>query len=244
VDAQMPDLDGFTLANLIKRDSRLGATTIMMLTSAGYLGDAARCRKAGIAAYLTKPIHQSELLMAIRIALGEKKQEQSSKPLVTRHTLREDRSHLRILLAEDNAVNQTLAVKLLEKRGHRVTVAPNGKEALAAIVREKFDIVLMDVQMPVMDGFEATAAVRAQEKLKGGHIPIVAMTAHSLKGDEERCLDAGMDGYVSKPIRMDELSRMLEKFTREDEKVAEVPAPKGGKRTRSRKRAPLVHVTS
>ncbi|MGA8224458.1 MAG: two-component regulator propeller domain-containing protein [Candidatus Acidiferrales bacterium] len=233
VDAQMPDLDGFELAKLIRQDTELGGTTIMMLTSVGYLGDAARCRAAGISAYLTKPIRQAELLMAVRLALGEKREAQDDKQLVTRHTIREGRTHLRILLAEDNVVNQKLAVKLLEKRGHRVKLAQNGKEALAAMELEKFDIVLMDVQMPEMDGFEATAAIRAQEMRSGGHIPIVAMTAHSLKGDEERCLAAGMDGYLSKPIRMQELDSLLEKTAQENLAVAPVLAVKDGKRNDS-----------
>jgi len=212
VDSQMPELDGFKLANLIRQDTDLGGSTIMMLTSVGYSGDAARCRAAGITAYLTKPIRQSELMMAIRLALGEKQRAEDGQTLVTRHTLRESKMQLRVLLAEDNAVNQRLAVKLLEKRGHEVVVAKNGREALAAIEHGKFDIVLMDVQMPVMDGFEATAAIRETERRKGGHIPIVAMTAHSLKGDEERCLAAGMDGYVSKPIRAEKVNEIMERL--------------------------------
>jgi two-component system, sensor histidine kinase and response regulator len=129
---------------------------------------------------------------------------------VTRHTLRENRNRARILLAEDNLVNQTLAVRLLEKRGHAVTVTGNGREALAALAKEEFDLVLMDVQMPEMGGFEATAAIREMEKTSGRHMPIVAMTANALKGDQERCLAAGMDAYVSKPIRTSELFATLE----------------------------------
>jgi len=133
-------------------------------------------------------------------------------PLVTRHTLREDMHRIRILVAEDNAINQTLAVRLLEKRGYSATVAPDGQAAVAAFQTGGFELVLMDIQMPGMDGFEATAAIRESEKLTGGHIPIVAMTAHALVGDQERCLAAGMDGYVSKPIRTSELFATIERM--------------------------------
>jgi two-component system sensor histidine kinase/response regulator len=181
----------------------------MMLTSAGHLGDAARCRELGISAYLMKPIRQAELLDAICKVLNRVPKTPIAA-LVTRHSLQEDKHHARILLAEDNAVNQTLAVRLLEKRGYWVKVAGNGRAALETFENEPFDIVLMDIQMPGMDGFEATAAIREKEKLTGGHVPIIAMTAHALKGDQERCLAAGMDGYVSKPIRTTELFSTIE----------------------------------
>jgi two-component system sensor histidine kinase/response regulator len=182
-----------------------------MLTSAGHLGDAARCRELGIAAYLVKPIRQGELLDAICQVLDGMARKQP-EPLVTRHTLREEKHRIRILLAEDNAVNQTLAVRLLEKRGYSVTVAPNGQAAVEAFQTGGFELVLMDIQMPGMDGFEATAAIREREKLIGGHIPIVAMTAHALVGDQERCIASGMDGYVTKPIRTSELFATIEKM--------------------------------
>jgi two-component system sensor histidine kinase/response regulator len=209
LDGQMPEMDGFALADRIKKDSELVGATIMMLTSAGHLGDAARCRELGISAYLVKPIRQGELLEAICNVLEKKPQEKG--PLVTRHTVREDRNRSRVLLVEDNAVNQTLAVRLLEKRGHSVSTAGTGREALAALEKESFDVVLMDIQMPEMDGFEATAAIRAKEKFTGMHIPIIAMTANALKGDQERCLSAGMDAYISKPIRTNELFATIEK---------------------------------
>jgi len=171
-----------------------------------------RCRELGIHAYLTKPITQAELLEAIQLALGTAAREEAQPTLVTRHTLRESRKQLRILLAEDNAVNQVLAVRLLEKQGHTVTVAGDGRVALAALEKQAFDLVLMDVQMPVMDGFEATAGIRSQEKATGAHIPIIAMTAHAMKGDRERCLAAGMDGYIAKPIQPKELYETLERF--------------------------------
>jgi PAS domain S-box-containing protein len=209
LDGQMPEMDGFTLADCIRKDPDLVGASIMMLTSAGHMGDAARCRELGISGYLVKPIRQGELLDSICQIL-QKSPKKSIEPLVTRHSLRETESRLRVLLAEDNAVNRTLAVRLLEKRGYVVTVAGDGRAAVAAVEKEPFDIILMDVQMPEMDGFEATLAIRQREQSTGGHIPIIAMTAHALKGDEERCLSAGMDGYVSKPIRTHELFAAIE----------------------------------
>jgi CheY-like chemotaxis protein len=209
LDGQMPEMDGFTLAELIQKDPELVGATIMMLTSAGHVGDAARCRELGISAYLVKPIRQGELLDSIRLVL-QKAPEKKPVPLVTRHSLRETHNRARILLAEDNAVNQTLTVRLLEKRGYAVSVAGDGLAAMAALENSSFDLVLMDIQMPVMDGFGATTAIREKEKRTGGHIPIVAMTAHALKGDQERCISAGMDGFVSKPIRTSELFSAIE----------------------------------
>lgn len=211
IDAQMPEMDGFTLAEKIKNNPALAGATVMMLTSAGQRGDAARCRELGIIAYLIKPIKQSDLLEAILIALGKPSQEAERPVLLTRHSLREVRQRLRVLLAEDNPVNQTLAVRLLEKRGHSVVVAANGKEALAALEQQRpFDLVLMDLQMPEMDGFHATAAIREKEKATGHHLPIIAVTAHAMKGDRERCLAAGMDGYIPKPIQAKELFETIE----------------------------------
>ena len=163
---------------------------------------------------MLKPIRQSELREAIAKVLGAREQE-GMIPLVTRYSLGDarDRSEmLRILVAEDNLVNQRLVVRLLEKRGHRVVVAINGKEALAALEKETFDIVLMDVQMPEMDGFEATAAIRKKEKSNRQHQIIVAFTAHAMKGDHEKCLAGGMDGYLSKPIRPQELDEVLARY--------------------------------
>ncbi|HEY4880447.1 MAG TPA: response regulator [Candidatus Acidoferrales bacterium] len=218
IDGQMPDMDGFMLAERIKAESKATGATLMMLTSAGQLGDAARCRELGISAYLVKPVLQSELLKAICNTLEDKPLQQT--PLVTCHSLREETKRSRVLLVEDNAVNQTLAVRLLEKRGYVVSVAGNGREGLAAFEKENFDVVLMDVQMPEMDGFEATAAIREKEKTTGSHLPIIAMTANALKGDEERCIVAGMDGYISKPIRTLELFATIERLLAN----ADVPA--------------------
>jgi signal transduction histidine kinase/CheY-like chemotaxis protein/ligand-binding sensor domain-containing protein len=210
VDAQMPDTDGFTLVERIRQQADLGKLTIMMLTSGGQPGDAARCRELGIAAYLVKPIVEPQLLEAVLNVLGRRAQQAQPAPLVTRHSLREGHRSLRVLLAEDNVVNQVLASRLLEKHGHTVVVASNGRKALEALEKQKFDLVVMDVSMPEMDGFETAAAIRLREKETGSHIPIIAMTAHAMKGDRERCLAAGMDAYVSKPIQARELFEAIE----------------------------------
>ena len=202
-DCDMPGMDGFELADEIRRNPGLASTSIMMLTSAGQRGDAARCREVGLEGYLTKPVGQSELRDAI-LRVTSSKHGETKPALVTRHSLREEK-HLRILLAEDNLVNQKLAARLLEKQGHHVTVAGNGREAVDQLEKQGFDLVLMDIQMPEMDGFEATAAIREREKLTAKHVPIIAMTAHAMQGDRERCLAARMDGYVSKPIKLQEL---------------------------------------
>jgi CheY-like chemotaxis protein len=209
LDVHMPEVDGFTLVEQIRQRRELAETKIVMLTSAGRRDDAARCRQLGITGYLSKPIKQSELLEAISAALGTSPQTESLLP-VKRHALRESQRRLNILLAEDNSVNQRLMVRLLEKHGHHVVVAGNGREALAALERESFDLVLMDVQMPEMDGFEATAAIRQREQATGTHIPILAMTAHAMAGDRERCLEAGMDGYVCKPVQIQALLAAIE----------------------------------
>jgi two-component system sensor histidine kinase/response regulator len=175
-----------------------------MLTSAGGLGAAARCRELGISAYLTKPVGQEELRSAIGRALQSEPYE-NFPPLTAGSSPRRQGGPLRILLAEDNLVNQRVAVRLLEKRSHSVAIANNGLEVLERVEIQPFDLILMDVQMPGMDGFEATVAIRRKEAALGGHVPIIAMTAHAMEGDRARCLAAGMDGYVSKPIHPDRL---------------------------------------
>ncbi len=212
-DTIMPEMDGFTLVEQIRRNPRLEGGAIVLLSSLGQRGDAARCRQLGVAAYLTKPVGESELLETIQRVLCKPSQEALTPVLLTKHSLRESRQKLSILLAEDNRVNQQLAMRLLQKRGHDVVVAEHGREALAKLESHHFDLVLMDVQMPEMDGFEATAAIRDKERANGGHLPIIAMTALTMKGDRERCLAAGMDDYVLKPIQARELFAALENVT-------------------------------
>jgi len=198
LDANMPHLDGFGVAERIRAQADLPRATIMMLSSSGQYGDAARCRGLGIAAYLTKPIQAADLHDAICRVLDRSRPEAlaSSGGQAPERATRP----LSILLAEDNVVNQRVAVGLLAKRGHQVTVATTGVEALAAFERRAFDVVLMDVQMPEMGGLEATAEIRRRERQGGARVRIVAMTAHAMNGDRERCLAAGMDDYLSKPI--------------------------------------------
>jgi two-component system sensor histidine kinase/response regulator len=217
IDVHMPGTDGIELAERIRRHQQFAGPTIMMLSSDPHPPDSARCRELGVAAYLSKPLQEADLLKALRVTLGVhgdgQLQPSAEGPSETAAVVQTE--HLRILLAEDNIVNQRLAVRLLEKRGHHVAVTRNGREVLAALERETFDLVLMDVQMPEMDGFEATAEIRRLEAeahhMSGAtrHLPIIAMTAHAMKGDRERCLAAGMDGYVSKPIQVKELFEVI-----------------------------------
>ena len=211
-DMHMPKMDGFGLVSSIRETADAETATIMMLTSGGQRGDAARCSELGIAAYLLKPVRQVELREAISRVL-QSKPDQSDAPMLTASSMLKQSGpsiKMSILLAEDNAVNQKLAIRLLEKRGHQVTLAHNGKEALDHLERAVFDLVLMDVQMPEMDGLEATAALRATEQGTGRHQTVVAMTALAMKGDRERCMAAGMDDYLSKPIRPQDLDSVLD----------------------------------
>jgi CheY-like chemotaxis protein/HPt (histidine-containing phosphotransfer) domain-containing protein len=212
LDADMPDMDGFDTAVRIMRNAEFAGTTVMMLSSADQQRSSARCREIGIATYLVKPIRPSDLLSSIMSALGVRAVEENKMPTITASTETETVNRIRVLIAEDNVVNQRLALRLLEKKGYHAAVADNGIKALALLAEQEFDLVLMDVQMPEMNGFEATAAIRQHEETTGRHIPIIAMTAHAIKGDEERCLTAGMDGYVSKPIRPDDLFRLIEQL--------------------------------
>jgi two-component system, sensor histidine kinase and response regulator len=219
-DAQMPGMDGFTLAEQIRRRPEMTRATLLMLSSADRQRDAARCRELGISAYLIKPLKKSELLEAITSALGgpsaHRAKPAASPPIPDATAGARPPRKLRVLLAEDNATNQLLASALLRKQGHEVVITGNGKDALTALETSgewrsadpsagRFDLVLMDVQMPEMDGIEATARIRALEQGRSRRLPIIAMTAHAMKGDRERCLEAGMDGYVSKPIQTREL---------------------------------------
>lgn len=211
LDYQIPEMDGFDVAAEIQQRPYNKEAKIIMLTSIGERGDAALCKKNGISGYLIKPVKRSELLDTLSISSGQTVD--NELPLLTRHVVSEARRRLKILIAEDNIVNQKVAARILEKRGHRISVANSGKEAVEAFESGTFDIVLMDVQMPGMDGFEATKRIREIENKTGKHIPIAAMTAHSMKGDKERCLEAGMDSYISKPIQTKELFNVIEMLT-------------------------------
>jgi two-component system sensor histidine kinase/response regulator len=211
LDALMPGMDGFLLAEHIRSHPDLAGATVMLLSSSDRAGDASRCQALGIAGYLMKPVKQSELLNTILTALQPLPSVPAERvPAAGSVAAVPPGRRLHILLAEDNAVNQRLAVALLERHGHRVVVAPNGKEALAVLEGEAFDLVLMDVQMPEMGGLEATARLRERERGTGRHVPVIALTAHAMKGDRERCLAAGMDGYLSKPIQARELLQALD----------------------------------
>ena len=214
LDAVMPNLDGFQVLQRIQSKPGLAGAVIMLLSGNRNLADTARCRELGVERFLIKPVGQSELLDAILLALGlgvvEKQLIDSSVHVPEKPVGRP----LNILVSEDNPVNQKLAIRLLEKAGHRVTLAGTGREALAAWEKAGvpgFDVVLMDIQMPEMDGMEATAAIRQREKNSGKHVPILAMTAHAMRGDKERCLASGMDGYISKPIQPVELFAEIER---------------------------------
>jgi len=259
-DCHMPGMDGFDLAERITHSAKLADSLVMMLTSGEQREDILRCREIGIAAYLVKPVRRAELRAAIAIALAarpspsalEKVEAAPSSPPVppAGHA---PHGTLSILLVEDNLVNQRLASRILEKAGHRLTLACNGWEAVQQFEQRcsdqrssdqrsgdqrsgtersgtqkssdqpgacHFDVVLMDVQMPVMGGFDATAAIRAKEKTTGTHIPIIAMTAHAMHGDRERCLAAGMDDYISKPIRARELLDLLAGYAAKDHRTS------------------------
>ena len=226
IDVGMPGLDGFALAERIGRDSKFSGIPVILLASAGHRGDAARCRQLGIAGYLSKPISNPYLLDAILTVLG-RPSAQGRRVLVTRHTLREREKGLRVLVAEDNEVNRRLEVRLLERRAHEVVPVEDGAQAVATFREGRFDLVLMDVQMPGMDGFEATRRIRELERSSGRRTPIVALTASAQKGDRERCLEAGMDGYVTKPVDAENLYAVIERVVRggDEEERIEPPRP-------------------
>ncbi len=218
INSRMPEMDGFEFAERILLPMLPGSESknrpsVILLTSVGQRGDGAKCRSLGFSAYLTKPLRQSELFDAMLMILGTKAQEEATLPLITKHTIRENRRRLKVLLVEDNQVNQKVATNLLSKRGHEVVVSNNGKEALAQLKQNKYDVVLMDVQMPEMDGYEATGIIRRNEKRTGHYQPIIAMTAHAMKRDRERCMQAGMDGYVTKPFKVSELFDAIDQVT-------------------------------
>ena len=214
IDAQMPGTDGFGLAAAVQADPRLAVTRLVMLTSAGQRGDGERCRQLGIRGYLNKPIARSDLLEVLALLLAPPVAPAAPTPgpeVITRHTIAESRRTLRILLAEDNPVNQQVAATMLRKRGHVVDIVADGRQAVDAVRARGYDILLMDVQMPEMDGLAATRAIR--EGPHGRDVPIVALTAHALAGDRERCLAAGMNGYLTKPFKAHDLFATVEKWT-------------------------------
>ncbi|MDE2416544.1 MAG: response regulator [Burkholderiales bacterium] len=217
LDAQMPDMDGFDVAQRIVQLAYCGTLPLVMLSSAGLKGDAQRSRDAGFAGYASKPIARDELLSVLVHVL--KLDSSDSQALVTRHSVRDAQAGLDVLLVEDHAINQKLALTLLERWGHSVAIAENGQQALDALAHRQFDVVLMDMMMPVMDGLEATRHIRARES--GQHMPIIAMTANAMESDRQRCLEAGMDDYISKPIKAHELQAMLQR-------VAAMPQRSGG----------------
>ncbi|HKW41474.1 MAG TPA: response regulator [Gemmatimonadales bacterium] len=208
LDAQMPEQSGFELAAAIRADRTLARTRLLILTSAGQRGDGERCRELGIQAYLTKPIARSDLIEAVGTVLAGTVATGGAPDLVTRHSIAESREALHILLAEDNPVNQQVATAMLVKRGHQVDIVGNGREAVDAVTARGYDVVLMDIQMPEMDGFEATTRIRAL--LQGRALPIIALTAHALSGERERCLAHGMSGYLAKPFRAHDLFAVVE----------------------------------
>ncbi|NNL31562.1 MAG: response regulator, partial [Gemmatimonadetes bacterium] len=209
LDRNMPEMSGFELAERIRGDDRFNDVVMVAITAAGKRGDGARCEELGIASYLLKPLAPAELREALLLTIEKAKDAESRGQLVTRHSLRETRLNLKVLLAEDNPVNQKLSVHMLHRFGHSVRLAGNGREVLDALEAEDFDVILMDIQMPEMDGLEATREIREREAEDGTFIPIVAMTAHAMVGDRERFLEAGMNDYVTKPINRDRLRAVL-----------------------------------
>jgi len=210
LDCMMPDMDGFMLAERIRQDTGFDDPTLIMISSAPRSGDADRCREVGVARYLTKPIVQSELLDTVAEVFGEPAAGELAE---TAGDVPRPGPTLKVLLAEDSPINRRVAMGFLQQRGYHVVAACDGKEAVDAFQREPFDVVLMDVQMPVMDGYEATAMIRDREKASGRHTPIVAMTAAAMKGDRDKCLPAGMDDYIAKPIDPDNLYDKLDSYS-------------------------------
>jgi two-component system sensor histidine kinase/response regulator len=211
LDMQMPGMNGEMLGCKIKEDESLHDTLLVLLTSMGKRGDVARLREIGFSAYLNKPLKPSRLYDCLMTVISGRRVDSSARTIVTRHSIAEERKHkIRILLAEDNPTNQKVALAILDKLGYRVDAVANGLEALKALAKVPYDLVLMDVQMPEMDGFEATQRIRdVTSKVRTHDIPIIAMTAHALKGDREKCLEAGMDDYVSKPVKPQELLKAI-----------------------------------
>ncbi|HET6260816.1 MAG TPA: response regulator, partial [Chloroflexia bacterium] len=235
LDMQMPEMDGIQLAQQIKADSLISSTRLVLLTSMGQRGDAGKVARAGIEAYLVKPAKESQLHGTLATIMGTRLEEEAvestkheAPSLVTRHSLSEAKARLRsrILVAEDNAVNQKVAVMMLEKLGYRADVAANGLEAIEALSRIPYAAVMMDVQMPEMNGYEATSEIRRNEEGRARQTPIIAMTANAMQGDREEALEAGLDDYIPKPVKLVELEAVLKRWVseyRETEEQATIP---------------------
>ena len=213
-DCQMPEVDGFTLARQIKSDRRVRKTPVIMLTSMGRAEDATRCKRMGLEGYLTKPVKHSDLLETLTTLVGVPARRSMKTSHRAAAPTRVPERALKILVAEDNLVNRQLVITLLKKRGHHVMAVEDGRAAVSVIdgANGMFDVVVMDLQMPEMSGFEAVQAIRARENSTGHHVPIIALTAHAMQGDRERCLEAGFDGYLTKPIDVDRLVSTVEQF--------------------------------
>ncbi len=227
LDYHMPEMDGMALAKAIKANPNTASIRLILLASVGQRGHRKEAESSGFSAYLTKPVRQNQLFACLQTVMGMGSAPSSPNLLVTRHRLAEQQAQRRIhlLVAEDNIVNQKVIVRLLEKQGYRVDVVGNGREALEAHGRAAYAMILMDCQMPDMDGYEATAAIRDREVTTGGHIPIVAMTANAMQGDRERCLEAGMDGYVSKPIQPEALAGLVRQWAPTAHEHSTEPTP-------------------
>ena len=215
LDMHMPGMGGLELGRAIRADANLNGTRLVLLTSLGRRGDAKLAHASGFSAYLTKPVRKKHLYDCLRLVMGQAPSSHAdspaaipAQPLITRHQVAEMHAHLRLLVVDDNPINQKVAVKMLEKLGYRVDVASNGNEALAALTRHHYNLVFMDCQMPELDGFDTTRMIRAHEQ-PGCHLPIIAMTANAMEGDREHCLDSGMDDFVSKPVKSQDLNKML-----------------------------------
>ena len=218
VDMDIPGENGETLGKKIKADPKISKTILIMMTSLGKKGDAVRLEKIGFAAYLTKPVKQSQLYECIATACGHRSNSTVEK-IITRHSLAENRRTVRILVAEDNVVNQKLILKLLEKLGHQAVIAANGLEAIEQLESASFDLVLMDCQMPDMNGYEATRMIRSPiSNIENRDIPIIALTASAMQGDRDECINSGMDDYLSKPIKSQAIADMIDKWVLAPEK--------------------------
>jgi CheY-like chemotaxis protein len=213
IDYMMPEMDGIELIGRIRKDDRFSKLVIILLTSGGDRFTTNKWKELGIETCLLKPVKNSALQQAIMKSFDGSCDSTIIAPEIPTIAVR--RNKLKVLLAEDNIINQKVATRIVEKMGHSVHIANDGIEVLSLLDTESFDVILMDVQMPNMDGFDATRAIREREKLSGAHIPIIAMTAHAMKGDMEECLDVGMDGYVAKPVNVKELEQALDDLVEE-----------------------------